>query len=212
MDIDFDRIDLDQGQTLPPLKNYKALIVLGGPDSANDTTPKMMREMAYIKESLALGLAYLGICLGLQTLVKAAGGAVVAGDVKEIGFTDPKGKQYAVNLTNEGRSDPLFTDLPDVLDVFQLHGETVELAKEMTLLAAGQYCRNQVVKVTDKAYGIQSHFELTAEMLEVWATQDPDLLPVGRDKLLADFKAIESSYTPTGRALLTNFLRIAGLI
>jgi GMP synthase (glutamine-hydrolysing) len=210
--VAFDVVDLDQGQPFPPVSEYKALVVLGGPDSANDTTPKMTAELARIKEGLDAGIPYLGICLGLQTLVKAAGGEVVQSEVKEAGFMDPDNNQHTVALTEEGKSDPLLAGLPEVLDVFQLHGETVELMTGMTVLATGKFCRNQIVKVAPRAYGIQPHFEVTPEMLAVWAEQDPDLTPIGTDKLLADFGAIEQSYTTIGQTLLRNFLRIANLV
>ena len=74
------------------------------------------------------------------------------------------------------------------------------------------FCQNQIIKVADKAYGIQSHFEVTPEMLAVWAEQDPDLIPIGRNKLAADLEAIKQSYTNIGQTLLGNFLRIANLI
>lgn len=209
--IRFDLVDLDKGQEMPALDGYKALVVLGGPDSANDETAKMTSELARIKEGLDAGLPYLGICLGLQTLVKAAGGEVVKGEVKEAGFIDPDDNQHTVTVTSEGKTDPLLAGLPEVLDVFQLHGETVELTPDMTVLATGKFCRNQIVRVADKAYGIQSHFELTPEMLAVWAEQDPDLIPIGKDKLLADFEAIRQPYTSIGQTLLRNFLRIAEL-
>lgn len=209
--ISFDIVDLDAGDQLPPIIDYDALVVLGGPDSANDQTTKMINELDYINEALKTGIPYLGICLGLQTLVKASGGKVVKGEVKEVGFIDPEGNQNAVDVTEEGKADPLMAGLPDKLDVFQLHGETVKLTSEMKLLAIGKFCTNQIVKVADKAYGIQSHFELTPEMLKVWANQDPDLIPVGVEKLLADFSAIQKSYTNIGKTLLRNFLDIAGL-
>jgi len=210
-DVAFDVVDLDQGQELPSLDGYKALVVLGGPDSANDVTAKMTGELARIKEALNAGMPYLGICLGLQTLVKAAGGKVVPGQVKEVGFIDPDNNQHTVTVTDEGKTDPLLADLPEVLDVFQLHGETVELTPDMTVLATGKFCRNQIVRVALNAYGIQSHFELTPEMLAVWAAHDSDLTPIGRDKLEADFRAIEQSYTTIGQTLLCNFLSIAEL-
>lgn len=209
--VAFDIVDLAQGREMPALADYKALVVLGGPDSANDDTTKMTTELARIKEGLGARIPYLGICLGLQTLVKAAGGQVVKGAVKEVGFRGPDNNQNVVSVTNEGKTDPLLAGLPEVLDVFQLHGETVELTPEMTVLATGKFCRNQIVRVADKAYGIQSHFELTPEMLTVWAEQDPDLLPIGKDKLLADFETIKQSYTNIGQTLLRNFLRIAEL-
>lgn len=210
--VDFDLVDLDKGQEMPTLDGYKALVVLGGPDSANDDTAKMTAELARIKEGLDADIPYLGICLGLQTLVKAAGGKVVPGGVKEVGFINPNNDQHTVAVTDEGKTDPLLAGLPAKLDVFQLHGETVELTPDMVVLATGKFCNNQIVRVTDKAYGIQSHFELTPEMLAVWAEQDPDLIPIGKDKLLADFEAIKQSYTNIGQTLLRNFLKIAELI
>jgi GMP synthase (glutamine-hydrolysing) len=207
--ITFDIVDLDKGQELPSLEDYKALVVLGGPDSANDASPKMVGELGRIKEALDAGIPYLGICLGLQTLVKAAGGLVVPGAVKEVGFINPDGGPYTVAVTEAGRIDPLLAGLPEDLVVFQLHGETVELTPEMTVLATGKFCANQIVKVSPKAYGIQSHFELTPEMLTVWAENDPDLQPIGNHKLQADFANIEQSYTNIGQTLLRNFLQIA---
>lgn len=210
--VDFDIVDLDKGQSLPDLTNYKALVVLGGPDSANDDTSKMKDELAFIQQALEAKVPYLGICLGLQTLVKAAGGRVVKGEVKEVGFINPDGNQHTVSVTAEGKADPLLAGLPDELNVFQLHGETVELTSSMKVLATGKFCRNQIIKVADNAYGIQSHFEVTPEMLDVWAEQDPDLIPIGRNKLVADLEAIKQSYTNIGQTLLRNFLRIANLI
>lgn len=109
------------------------------------------------------------------------------GAQKEVGFINPSGQQYVVEITESGKQDPLFTDLSGSLKVFQLHGEVVELAPSMQLLATAPGCLNQVVKIGDKAYGIQSHFELTDEMLKEWAEQDPDLTPVGYEKLKKDF-------------------------
>ena len=81
----------------------------------------------------------------------------------------------------------------------------------MQVLATGKHCHNQIIKIAPKAYGIQSHFELTPEMLAVWATEDPDLVPLDTSELLANFRAIQEAYTHTGETLLRNFLSIAGL-
>ncbi len=209
--IPYDVINLDSDQQLPPIDSYSALVVLGGPDSANDTTDKITKELAYISSALKTGKPYLGICLGLQLLVKASGGKVVPASIKEVGFIGPDSKQHAVTITQEGKSDPLLTGMSEDVDVFQLHGETVELTPTMTVLATGKFCKNQIVRVSEKAYGIQSHFELTSEMLGIWAKQDSDLIPIGNDQLQQDFAAIQTSYTQTGIKLFTNFLALAGL-
>jgi GMP synthase (glutamine-hydrolysing) len=215
--VDYDVADLSAGDVFPDPTHYAALIVLGGPDSANDDTPKMQAELVQIKRAFDAGVPYLGICLGLQTAVKALGGAVVPSLVKEVGLSTPEGVPYSVSLTNLaltalGKKDPLFVGLRNHFRVFQLHGETVELTKSMQLLAVGQDCPNQIVKLRRNIYGIQSHFELTREMLGTWLQADPDLTPLDAAKVLAEFDTIEGVYTITGLSLLRNFLHIAGVI
>lgn len=208
--IGYTVVDLDQGQEFPPVENYGAVVVLGGPDSANDETEKMRSELVRIGEVLAAKIPYLGICLGLQTLVKASGGKVVKSPVKEVGFIGPDGSNFTVELTEDGKRDPLFDGLDHTFNVFQLHGEAVELTDSMALLATGKFCRNQVARVGSNAYGIQCHFELTPEMFEIWINEDSELLELGKEQLRAGFAAIQEEYIRVGRQLLTNFLRIAG--
>ncbi len=205
-------VDLHKGEQFPSLAEHKALIVLGGPDSANDEAPKMIEELAQVTMTLEAGMPYLGICLGMQVLVKAAGGDVIRAVQKEVGFVDPDDQQNTVRLTEIGKTDPLLVGLPEQLAVFHLHGETVRLTDSMQLLGTGEYCKGQIIKVADKAYGIQSHFELTETMLRKWATQDPDLLPIGEDSLVASLRAIQGTYTSIGKQLFTNFLKLAGLL
>jgi GMP synthase (glutamine-hydrolysing) len=212
--IKYTVIDLDKGERIPAVDEYNAVVVLGGPDSANDTNEKMQHELVVIKECIKQQKPYLGICLGLQTLVKAAGGQVVKSPVKEVGFRDPNGNYFTVELTPEGKQDALFNGLGDNFNVFQLHGETVELSQSttpMTLLAIGKFCRNQIVKVGDTAYGIQCHFELTPEMFEIWINEDADLQKLDKEKLRNDYKNTIAEYTKVGQQLLKNFLKIAGL-
>jgi len=203
--------DLDRGEEFPAVENFGAVVVLGGPDSANDETPKMKSELAGIRWAIDAGIPFLGICLGLQAMVKACGGSVIKSNVKEVGFVAPDGKNYTVELTVEGITDPLFEGLVPSLNVFHLHGETVELADNMILLASGRFCRNQIVKIGRQAYGIQCHFELTQEMLENWINEDPELLKLDKAQLRRKLSESLPEYTQTGRRLFSNFLKIAGL-
>lgn len=208
--IKYTVIDLCREYKLPSVGDLAAVVILGGPDSANDDNKKMQDELQFIREVLAAKIPYLGICLGLQTLVRAAGGSVIKSPVKEVGFRDPESNLFSVELTEEGAKDPLFKDLGQTSNVFHLHGETVELVDGMTLLATGKFCRNQVVKVGTNAYGIQCHFELTNDMFEDWITGDPDLLRLNNQALKEDYKLLEEEYIETGRTLLKNFLDVAG--
>lgn len=208
--ISYHIADLQKGEPFPGVENFKAVVVLGGPYSANDENQKMAIELQRIREILAARIPYLGICLGLQTLVKAAGGTVVQSPVKEVGFRGPDHDYFTVELTPEGMRDRLFKGLGHSLKVFHLHGETVGLTHGMTLLGAGKYCRNQIVRIGANAYGLQCHFELTESMFETWISEDPDLMQLDSHALRADLKAIQSAYTQTGRQLFLNFLEIAG--
>jgi len=209
--IGYHIVDLCQGQPFPSVESYGAIVVLGGPDSANDENEKMEKEIARIREAIAARIPYLGICLGLQTLVKAAGGRVVKSQIKEVGFIDPDGHPFMVELTEEGKRDPLFKELEHSFHVFHLHGETVEMTDNCMLLAVGKFCHNQIIRVGSNAYGIQCHFELTPEMFEIWINEDPDLLTLDKEGLRDHFETIKTKYTQVGRQLFLNFLRIAGL-
>lgn len=214
-DIGYVIVDLDQGQQFPradDLENYGAVVVLGGPDSANDENEKMKNELASIREIITANMPYLGICLGLQTLVKAAGGKVTKSPTKEVGLIDPAGNNFTVELTTEGKRDPLFKGLDHTFNVFHLHGETVELTNGMISLGIGKFCRNQIIKVTPNTYGIQCHFELTPEMFEMWMHEDQDLLQIDAEQLRTHFEAIRDEYTQVGRQLFENFLRIANFL
>ena len=208
--IPFTIVDLNKEQALPESKGYGAVIVLGGPDSANDENSKMKNELAFIHSVISSKIPFLGICLGFQVLVKAAGGQVVKSPVKEVGFKDPTGNNFTIELTKEGKQDPLFQGLEHSFKVFHLHGETVELTNNMFLLATGKFCRNQVVRIGSNAYGIQCHFELTNEMFERWMNEDSDLLQFNIENLRVDFKEIKKEYTKTGKQLFKNFLKIGG--
>jgi len=210
--ISYDIADLSLGQKPGSVENYGAIVVLGGPDSAIDETLKMKSELTLIRKVLAEGIPYLGICLGLQTMVKAGGGQVVKSPVPEVGLRDHNGQFYTVRLTREGRNDLLFDGMEDSFRVFHLHGETVTITENMQLLATGRSCLNQIVKIGSSAYGIQGHLELTESMLGTWIREDPDLHKINKEQLLHDFKSGIDIYSQTGRQLLTNFLRIAGFL
>jgi len=110
--IAYDCIDLSRDYQEPVLDNYSGLIILGGPDSANDQTPKTIYERKLVKKALDAQMPMLGICLGLQVLVKVAGGIVTKNHVQEIGFLDPAQEPYVIDLTEEGKNDPLLKNLP----------------------------------------------------------------------------------------------------
>lgn len=215
--------DRDAAAIFPTPKNFDAMIVMGGPPSANDledVTPWMPLELQKIKEALNANIPYLGVCLGMQTLVKAAGGVIIPSPRKEVGlrdsYGDPLGNFYSVRLTENGKKDPFFKGIPDSFPLFHLHGETVDISGNMNpeavLLATDDAVPNQIVRVGKNAYGTQGHFELTNEMLNIWLQQDPDLKALGEkgmEQLKKDFLEVQTAYTKNAKQMYTNFLTLA---
>jgi GMP synthase (glutamine-hydrolysing) len=209
--IPFRMIDLERGESFPSPKEFSGLIVLGGPDSANDGNKKIQYALTRIQEALSSQIPYFGICLGLQLLVKAGGGEVVKNPVKEIGFRDPEKVLFRVTLTPQGINDPICEGLGTSFNIFQLHGETVRLTQNMTLLGTGEYCQNQIIKINPHAYGIQGHLELTEQLFKVWMKEDPDLSSLSQTDLETDYRFLQKELFINGSKLFTNFLISAGL-
>jgi GMP synthase (glutamine-hydrolysing) len=211
--ISYSVVDLEAGDPMPRISptEYDALVVLGGPRSANNTDPTMRAEVDYVQETLEEEVPYLGVGLGMQVGVKAAGGEVQQGPL-EVGFFDAYGQPFTVAATDEGLRDPLLAGMPREFPVFQLHNETVALAPNTELLGAGASCPNQLVQLGERAYGVQAHVEVTPAMLDVWAAEDPVLQGMDRVKMLGHLEQIGEDYDRVGRTLFTNFLRVAGLV
>ncbi len=211
--VPFKTVELKHGESFPNPEEAAALVVLGGPDSANDRTSVMLAELAGVTKALELGTPYLGICLGMQVLARAVGGKVVPSPVKEVGFHDQDGRPFEIHLTFDGVRDPLFNRFRRrVYRVFQLHGETVTLVPNLTLLGTGTWVPNQVIRAGSNAYGLQCHFELTPELFARWLQEDPDLKKMNPEALQREFSEIEKEYKETGLKLIENFFIIAGVV
>jgi GMP synthase (glutamine-hydrolysing) len=163
--IAFDYADLWRDEVpLPCLTDYQALLIMGGPMSANDAFPYLLGEMQYIGEAFARGMPILGICLGAQLIAKAMGASVRRNVANEIGWFD-------LRFTDAAKEDLLFGGLQRET-VFHWHGETFELPSGAELLASSELCINQAFRIGRHVYGLQFHLEVTPEMIADWCQQD----------------------------------------
>jgi len=206
--IAFETIEINNSTKLPPLEKFRGLIVMGGTDSANDSTPKMTKERNLVTEALAKKIPYLGVCLGMQVLAKACGAEVIRAPIPEMGFRGPAQETFLMSLTDEGLHDPIFKNLEKDLPVFQLHRQTITAHKRIVLLARGDFVKFQAIKVGENAYGFQCHFELTETMFLEWLREDPDLRKMELPLLLEDYERLKPTYEKIGRQLVENFLMV----
>ena len=75
--VDWDAVQLDEGQKIPALETYDAFWVMGGPMDVWDVRehPWLVEEKAAIRQWVReLNRPFLGLCLGHQLLADALGG------------------------------------------------------------------------------------------------------------------------------------------
>jgi GMP synthase (glutamine-hydrolysing) len=160
----------------------------------------------FVRSAASAGLPVLGVCFGHQLVGAAYGGQVRVNPLGwEVGTVD-------VALTDAGRGDPLFADLPPTLSVNQSHRDEVAvLGPDTRQLATGAQTMNQAIAVGEHVRGVQFHPEMDAGVVR-------NIIEYRRKILEADAAARPGSRsiderergtrdTPDAEAVLRNFLR-----
>lgn len=158
------------GEQLPTdLEAFAAVVVMGGPMASYDDTgfPTRGAEIELLRTALARELPVLGICLGAQLLVEAAGGRVFPGSGAEIGWG-------TVSLTADAADDPLFRGVGDSVEVLHWHGDTYELPPNAVHLARSDRYENQAFRVGPCAWGLQFHLEVDDTAVRTFASEFAD--------------------------------------
>jgi GMP synthase-like glutamine amidotransferase len=160
---DLHRVELDEGEPLPDWRAFDAVVAMGGPMSANDdeALPWLTAEKQLIAEAVQADKPFWGVCLGVQLLAASLGARVYPGAVPEVGIRP-------VALTLDGLTDPVFAGLPHEVLTLQWHGDTFDLPHRAVRLAGSPAYPNQAFRVR-RAYGVQFHLEVSAEMAREWA-------------------------------------------
>jgi GMP synthase-like glutamine amidotransferase len=155
------QVELDEGETIPPLDGFDAMLVMGGPMDVwqEDEHPWLVAEKAAIREWVSARRPYLGLCLGAQLLAVACGGeAALMTSPPEVGMD-------MVRI----EPDPIFAGLIGLCPCFQWHGaEVTRLPPCARLIATSDGCRVQGFVLAENAYGLQFHMELTETTAAEW--------------------------------------------
>ncbi|MEM7057297.1 MAG: type 1 glutamine amidotransferase [Pseudomonadota bacterium] len=158
-------VELDAGETAPPLDGFDALWVMGGPMDTwqEDEHPWLTGEKALIKEAVAdRGLPFMGLCLGHQLLACALGGDCGPG-TPEIGVMD-------VILTEEGTASTFFDGVDSPMKALQWHSaEVTRLPEGAVVLATSPACAVQAMNWGPRAFSMQFHMEVESDTCANWA-------------------------------------------
>jgi GMP synthase (glutamine-hydrolysing) len=156
------RVEIDAGDELPDWREFAAIVAMGGPMSVNDDAelPWLRAEKELVADAVRSGTPFWGVCLGVQLLAASLGARVYAGAQPEVGV-------LPVELTEEGRRDPVFSVLPPTVPTLQWHGDTFDLPEGAVRLAGSEPYPNQAFRF-ESAYGVQFHLEVSPEMAREW--------------------------------------------
>ncbi len=155
---------MNRGDALPETcRDHDGLIVLGGTQNALDDggSPHFRPLMPLIREFVDTDRAVLGICLGAQLMARAFGGSNLLGGAPEFAWRQ-------VELTREGRADPVLGGLPARFPIFEWHDDTFTLPDKAVHLARSEAAESQAFRIGRAAYGIQFHFEADRKVIAEW--------------------------------------------
>lgn len=187
---------MDLGDALPEAGALGGLVVMGGPMGARDAAayPHLAAERDLLAGSVAAGLPVLAVCLGAQLLASALGGRVFRGATLEIGAG-------GVELTAEGKADPVLGPAGAPLPVIHWHHDTFELPEGCVHLASSPGYPMQAFRRGDRVYGLQFHVELDAGLLRSWTPHFPEGVRID--------EVAHARVARAGRALIGRFFEQA---
>jgi len=192
----------------PPLHagEIDALIGLGGvmhPDE-DVAHPWLPEVRALYRQAVMRGVPVLGVCLGLQLMAQALGGAAGPLGRLRVGF-------LPVEL--QADDDPLLGELPDVLRPLSWH-EYVAAPPETARILAAADGTPQAVRFGELAWGVQFHAEL-ADHVGRWFEVGGDALRargVDVDEIAAELPEMVETWQPYGEAIATRFAALAASV
>lgn len=163
--INYEMLHPYNGSRFPWIRGYDAFLVGGAPISAYQYQRHsfLRREWRYLKTILKSNKPLFGICCGGQLLARLLGAKVRKNPVMEIGG-------YEVEMTYQGRNDPLLKGFPRRFPVFHWHGDTFDIPDRAQLLVRGEDCRNQLFRYNN-AVAVQFHLEVNSIDAARWADQ-----------------------------------------
>jgi GMP synthase (glutamine-hydrolysing) len=203
-------VEWSPGERRPPrVDELDAALVFGGAMHVDQegANPWLRGEKELLRDLLGRRTPLLGVCLGHQLVAEAAGARPRPAREPEIGWLE-------VELTGEGRRDPLLGALPARFEGFQWHSYEAPPPPRASVLARSPVCLQAFRLAGAPAWGIQFHPEVTHADLDSWLDDwrsDEDAVRVGLDpeRLREESAGRIDAWNELGRGIARRFLEQA---
>jgi GMP synthase (glutamine-hydrolysing) len=164
-------VNPEAGDRLPKSRSFRGVVLTGSNAMLTDNPEWSLRTQDWLDQALAHNVPMLGICYGHQLLAQTLGG--------KVGWS-PKGEEIGtvtVDLTAEGRRDPLCAGLPDTLTVQSSHSQSVlAVPPGARLLAHNAHESVQGFAWGWNVWGLQFHPEFDADISRAYIEDDREKL------------------------------------
>ncbi len=195
---------------IPPLKldNYCAVIVGGSPfdistpDNAKTTIQKDIENSfrLFFDEVVPRDFPFLGACSG-NGLLGHYLGAEITGK-----YSEPVGGA-TVQLTEEGKQDPILAGFPDKIRVLLGHKEACDqIPPGAVLLIRGGACAVQMFRCGNNVYATQFHPEGDADGFQTRINTYRNHGYFNSDRMEELILAVSTEETPYANAILKRFV------
>ncbi len=195
--IEYEYIHVYEGEK-PELRDATHIVIMGGPMGVyeEDRYPFLAKEKEMIRQAFKRNIPILGICLGAQLIANSLGKRVY-----------PYKKELGWFKVRKFEDDSVTKDLPEILTVFQWHGDTFDLPDGAKLLYAGDLVRNQAFRIGN-AIGLQFHLEVTPEIVRDWVEREGSLSDEDRKRIIAETDEHIDELLKNCRKLVDAFLNL----
>ncbi len=197
------------GDALGDLTSYDGVLVLGGPQQAEDDTVAWFGPLKeQLRAAHGAGVPILGICLGHQLVASALGGRVER---------NPRGQQLGlieVAWTAEAATDELLGPVATPRRGVHWNDDVLtRLPDGATVLARAPAGEPQAVRFGHRTWGVQLHPEVDVDVLRPWAVSDREAhvrRGIDQDDLLGSIADAADELTLAWRPLALSFAAVVG--
>ena len=180
--------EVDARAELPDFERFSGMIISGSAANVPTREPWIVHVEGYLARAVASGLPTFGICFGHQLLGQALGGLV---------SRNPRGLEVGTVSLQILAEDPLLADAPAAFAVNMTHIDSVvTLPPGARVLARTAQDEHALVYFGERAWGVQFHPEMDAEIVGYYSAARPEGLD--SPAALRD--------TPESQALLRRFV------